>query len=123
MKAAIVTDAITIVGMIAIGALMFAQIPDMLDETKDILSKESARAQAVEIANFASLVSSSPADIQIIQELPPDASYTVTIKDGYVTVELPGQPPATAKTLYTQSFGPDIVKSLSITKSGITRVA
>ena len=122
MKAAIVTDALTIVGMIAIGALMFSQIPDMIDEMKDTLSKESARAQAVEIANFATLVGFSPSDIQMIHELP-DGSYTVTVKDGYVTVELSGQPPKQAKTLYTQPFGPNVVKSISITKSEITRVA
>jgi len=123
MKASIVTDAITIVGLVVIGGLMLAQIPDMIDEVKDTLSKESARAQAVEIANSASLISSSPADIQMIHKLPSDASYTVTIKDGYVTVELPGQQPAGAKTLYTKPFGPDVVKSISITKSGITRMA
>jgi len=120
-KATIVTDAITIVGMIAIGALMFAQVPGMIDDMKNTLSQESVRAQSVEIANLVTLVSASPDNIEIIHELPSGISYTVSIDDGNVAVEA-GSYRAVAKTFSTLEFGRSVVKSLSITKNKITRV-
>lgn len=122
MKAAIVTDAITVVGMIAIGALMFAQVPGMADDIRDTLSKESVRAQAVEIANKLTLAGASPDDITVIHEMPSEVSYTVTVKDGYVTVENANDE-AMAKTLSQLTFGPEVVNSISITKTGIGKVA
>jgi len=121
MKGAIVTEAITIVGLIAIGALMFTQVPDMIDDIKDTLSKESVRAQAVEIANLLTLVNvaTDDIDITITHNLPSEASYIVTVKDGYVIVESGEHKSLPTKTLSKLSFGPLAVKSLSITKNEI----
>lgn len=122
-KGAIVTDAIAIVGLIAIGGLMFAQVPGLIDEIKDTLSKESVIAQSFEIANLITLVNIAPKDmsIEITHKLPSEVPYTVTVKDSYVTVEASNHK-AITKTLSTHTFGPDAVKSLSITKKEIKKV-
>ena len=122
VKAVAVTDAIIVVGMVAISALMFAQVPGMIDDIKVTLSKQSVRAQAVEIADKISLVSASPNDIEIIHNLPLGVSYTITVKDGYVTVETASDK-AADRTISTLTFGPDTVKSLSITKDEIKKVS
>lgn len=124
MKASVVTDAITVVGMIAIGALMFAQVPGMVNDIKDTLSKEAVQSQAVEIANLITLTNIVTEDvsIKIIHTLPPEGSYSLTVKNGYVTVESGGVKPV-VKTLSTLTFGPEIVKSLEITKNEIKKVA
>ena len=122
-KAAIVTDAITIVGMIAIGALMFAQVPGMIDDIKETLSQESVRAQAIEIANLITLVHAATenVEIKITHKLPSEGSYSVTVANGFVTVEA-GNHKAVAKTLSTLAFRPDSVKELEITKNEIKKV-
>lgn len=117
-KASAITDSVTIVGIIAISALMFAKVPGMVDDIKEILSKESVRAKSVEIANLLTLTSSSPNDIEIIYKLPSKIPYVVTVRDGNVTVEAGGDR-AVAKTLSKIKFGPEFSHSLSITKTGI----
>ena len=121
MKAAMVTDAITIVGMIAISALMLVKVPGMVDDMKTTLSQESVRSQAIEIANMITLVTASPYDIKIIHKLPSGASFTITVNDGNVTVQS-GAFKAIAKTSSGLTFGPDTVRTLSITKNEIREV-
>ena len=119
MKKGLATDAIATVGILAISFLMFGQIPETVEDTKEMLSLESARAQSVEIANLLSLVHASPYDIEITHKLPSEVSYKLTVGDGYVTVEVQGLPPIKHKTLSTLTFGPEFVRTVSITKTEI----
>lgn len=122
-KGAVVTDAIAVVGLIAIGGLMFAQVPGMMEDIKETISQESVRSQAVEIADLITLVNAASEDVEIkiIHKLPPEGSYSVTVANGYVTVEAGGHK-AVAKTLSKLAFGSDIVRELEITKDEIKKV-
>lgn len=122
VKGSVVTDSIAIVGMIAIAALMITRAPGMITDMRDALSQESVNASAVVIANRLTSASSSTDNKEFIHKLPTEVPYTLTVKDGYVTVEIAGKK-AVSKTLSTLTFGPDTVSTVSITKNGIKKVA
>ena len=118
-----VTDALAFVGVVAIGVLMFARVPGVINDAKEALSIESVRAQAVEISSLISFVSSSPDYIEITHKLPSTTDdFKLTVEDGYVTVEEANRK-GVGKTFSTVTFGPDTVKELSITKNEIRKVA
>ena len=120
-KGSVVTEGITIVGMIAISALMFAQVPDMVSDIKETLSKQSAHAKAVEIADYLELVGSATGDMSYTYILSEDTPYTLTVDDGVVTVRVKDIT-ATDKTSSSITFQTDDVKAITITKGGIQKV-
>lgn len=130
MKGNAVTNAITIVGIGVIGALMFAQVPDMMENIKSVLSKTSAIVKSAELADMLILSTSSPGDIKISYKLPPEVSYTVFIKNGIVNVSTEKEW-ASSKTISPLCFWkdptdneckPSAVKKLVITKTSIEKV-
>lgn len=130
LKGNAVINTITIIGIGAIGALMFSQVPGMMDDIKFILSKTSVIGKAAEIADRLTLVGASPSDIKIIYNLPEDVTYTVFIKDGYVNVST-DENWAVSKTLSNLCFKldhadgeckPDTVKTLMIKRNSIEKL-
>ena len=121
LKGNAVTNAIAIIGIGVIGALMFTRVPGMIDDIKIVLSKTSVIGKAAEIADSLTLATSAPDDIKITYALPEDVTYTLSVKNGYVNLTTQGQF-ATSKTLSNIEFGPDVVKSIVITKTMIEKV-
>lgn len=120
-KGSVVTEGITIVGMIVISTIMFAQVPGMVSDIKETLSQQSAHAKAVEIADLLGLVRSATGDLDYTYTLSEDTPYTLTVDGGIVTVKIKDIT-ATEKTISPIAFQTDDVKVISITKSGIQKV-
>lgn len=121
MKGNVVTNAITIIGIGVIGALMFTRVPGMIDDIKIVLSKTSVIGKAAEVADLLTLSKSSPDEIKITYKFPEETSYTLSVKDGYVNVSTE-KDWAISKTLSNVAFGPDVVKAITITKNSIQKV-
>lgn len=129
MKGNVVTNTVTIVGIFAIGALMFTKVPGMVDDIQTVLSKTSVIEKAAEISDMLTLSSSSPGDIKIVYTLvPKDIPYTVFIKDGYVNVST-GDEWAVSRTTSNLCFmsdseecRPEQVRKLMITKTSLEKV-
>ncbi len=121
MKGNVVTNAITIIGIGVIGALMFTRVPGMIDDIKIVLSKTSVIGKAAEVADLLTLGKSSPDEIKITYKFPEEISYTLSVKDGYVNVSTENDW-ARSKTLSNVVFGSEVVKSIVITKNSIQRV-
>ncbi len=118
MKGNVVTNTLTIVGVMAISVLMFARVPGIIDDMKIVMSKESVIAESTEIANLLSLSKSAPNDMVIKYKLPEGNSYKLYVKDGYVNVST-STDWAVSKTLYAGSFEKENVKEIIIKKDGV----
>ena len=115
-----VTNTITIVGFLVIGALMFTRIPGMIDDIKEVLSKTSVMGKAAEIADLMTIADSSN-DIRIKYEFPKDSVFTLSVNGGYVNVSNQNEWSA-SKTTSSIVFGPEIDNSIIISKTGIEKV-
>ncbi|MEM5797262.1 MAG: hypothetical protein QXD72_01160 [Candidatus Aenigmatarchaeota archaeon] len=113
MKAAIVTDAITIVGIIAISSLLFVQLPGMIDDIKVVMEKESALAKAKELASLIALSNSAPSEIRLVYKLPENANVTA----GAALITVTMKDTASYKTLSNlRDFSRENVDTLTIRK-------
>lgn len=124
MKAIAVTEAILTVGMVVITSIMIAtQIPGMINDIKQVLSKESVGEKSQELANLLSIATSSPNEIKMIYALSSEKSYDISINNGYVNVSSDSEW-ATAKTLVLIDFSKPNVQTLTITKTsdGVVKV-
>lgn len=117
-KSQAVTEALIYVGMIAIGVLMFVQIPKMVDDIKAVTSSESVVEQSKAIANLLSLVYAAPNDIKIPYDFPAGVSYSISVRNGYVNVSTSNEW-AVAKTLSSIEFPKANMQHLTITKERI----
>ncbi len=119
MKSSVVTDSIALVGMIAISGLMFGQVPGMVDEIKSILSSENLRMQSVEVANLITLASASSIDTEITHTFPSRVPFTITVNNGYVSVEAGGSSKS-SEFLSAQETGPSCPNDAVLSNDGQT---
>ncbi len=86
MKAIAAAEFLMIIGMLAIVATMFSQVPKEVENLSELLTLSSADAVAKDIAGLIVTSASAPESITITYNLPEETSYTIAIKNNYVTV-------------------------------------
>ena len=118
MKAVAVQEAILTVGMIIISATLLAtQIPSMANDIQSSLSKESVKGKANDIANLLSIAIASPSELRLTYSFPAVKSYSLVVKDGYVTVSSGADSSLPVKTLVHLEFSKNDVQTLTIIKT------
>ena len=117
-KAIAVQEAILTVGIAVIGITLLAtQVPSMISDIQESLSRESVNEIANELASLLSIITSAPNDATLTYSFPTGKSYDVIINDGDVTVSS-GSDKATAATfVYNLEFSKTNVQLLTITKT------
>lgn len=86
MKSIAAIEALLIVGMAAIAATMFVQIPKEVEQLTEITALSSASSVAKDISGLIITSAASPGSIKIQYSLPEQASYDISIQGYYVKV-------------------------------------
>lgn len=85
MKAVAAVDAMVYVGMIAISALMLAQLPGMINDVKTVLQNQAASEEMKTIQDIQTLASAAPGEITI--------THTPLGKDTSIQISKVSSPP------------------------------
>ena len=94
-----VTEVFLAIGMLVISVTFIAtQVPAMINDIQDVLSKESVIEKSKEVANLLTIATAAPNEITLIYSFPSSRTYDLVIKDGYVNLTS-GNDSAVAKTL------------------------
>lgn len=122
MKALSVIETILIVGMSAIAALMFVQIPSEVNDLTKLLALSSANTVAKDIAGLLTTTAIAPHNITLNYSLPKEASYNISLQNYTVYVNASWEEPkvrvenSSAKTTVNISTQLEQVKTLKIYK-------
>ncbi len=93
MKSLAAVEALLMVGMAAIAATMFIQIPKEVEQLTELTTLSSASAVAKDISGLITTSTISPGSITILYTLPEKAPYTISISGYYVKVTSTSQKP------------------------------